>query len=62
MTACVSQPKVNIPKSKFIPCEAVKPIYLPRESDTDAIKDTAWWQELENAIVDYDIAFDKSCS
>lgn len=51
MTACVTQQKRSTPSSKYIPCEVLKPIYIPHGLDI----------ETENAIIDYDIAYDKNC-
>lgn len=50
MTACACQPAKST-VVKALPCSSVKPIYIPEGLD----------KETEDAIIDFDIAFDKSC-
>ena len=51
MTACVSQQKLSTKGLSCIPCASVKPIYLPENVD----------EQLEKDVIDFDIAYDKSC-
>lgn len=51
LSSCCNNPTKSTPAIKFIPCEAVKPIYLPEVVD----------KQLEKDVIDFDIAYDRSC-